>query len=412
MNRLEVQEFLRTRSFGELEEEWGVCARVSKDGHKFSLNYDMISWTPGHRPTERCRGLVLATVNGRIPNTKGKPGASFVPGETIVLAYPMDKFYNSEEHHAAKIDWSDAGLKVFDKLDGTLAILYWDSIINEWHVATRSVPEADLPIDGFANRTFRTLFEEGVLETTGLHFSAFTSTLDKFRTYCFELTSPYNRIMVEYKKPGITLLATRSNVTFQELDITFGGQVPGVPTPQTWSLTTPQQISEFVNALSPVECEGAVVMDSHFRRIKIKSMKWIVANSAKTTLGASPRNLVRYVLQGVDDDVRALLPETMQSRLDETREQIHQIFTTCDSNVKQWKELAVSRKNFAEMVNVYDGWQGPAFKLYEGKFNTTWEFVQSLLKSDKLSDTFIDGILKHVRMVGSDDQNVETSLPD
>jgi hypothetical protein len=419
MNRLAVQEFLETKSLGDLEKEWGICARVSKDGHKMSLNYDMLAWTPGHKPTEQCRGLVVALKDARfgrkIPNVNGKPDPSFVPGETFVLAYPMDKFYNSEEGHAAKIDWNDPTIRVYDKLDGTLAILYWDDILTSWCVATRSVPDADLPIDGYMDMTFTKLFHEGVLKTTKRSFADWTRALPKCYTYCFELTSPRNRIMVEYKEAGITLLAVRNNFGFREESLDFArnavSELQQVPVPKTWSLGSYEAVKEFVNSLSPIECEGAVVMDSEFRRIKIKSAKWLVANATKTTIGASPRNLVRYVLQGVDDDVRSLLPSDIQTKLDSVRSQIHHLFTQCDSNFAEWKGSSETRKHFAEMVNLHEGWQGPYFKLYEAKFKTTWEFVQSLLKSDKLSDSFIDGILKHVGIVGSD-ENIEASLPD
>ena len=46
-----------------------------------------------------------------------------------------------------EIDWSDPGLRVYEKIDGTCIILYWDADANQWHAGTRSVPEADLPIN-------------------------------------------------------------------------------------------------------------------------------------------------------------------------------------------------------------------------------------------------------------------------
>ena len=414
---LEVQKFLETRTFGELYEEWGISARVAASGHKFSLNYDMLAWTLGHKPTEQCRGLVLglelAHGGAKVPTVgHGKPDPSFCPGKTVVYAYPMDKFYNSEEGHAAKIDWHDRNLIVEDKLDGTLCILYWDAVLSQWCVATRSVPDADVPIDGVAEHTFSSFFRIGVRQSTAMGFADFTAQLFKAFTYCFELTGPLNRIMVEYKIPGITLLSVRDNHDHREQErLSMMKLIPvlaRVPVPKTWALGSYEEIKTFVNEMPPTECEGAVVMDKDFNRIKIKSMKWLVANATKTALGASPRNLVRYILQGIDDDVQTMLPEDTQAQLADMRIQIHQLFTATDANFSQWKVDATSRKHFAEMVSLHTGWQGPYFKLYEGKFKSTWEFVQSLLKSDKLSDTFIDGILKHVKVrpYASSDQEI------
>lgn len=404
---LDVQLFLETRTFGELDSEWGIAARVSNDGHKFALNYDMIRWTSGHKPSEQCRGLVLglelAHGGARIPHLKNKPLADFCPGKTVIYAYPMDKFYNSEEGHAAKIDWNGQFF-VEDKLDGTLAILYWDAVLTKWCMGTRSVPDADLPIDGWPEVTFRTLFDRAVQETTALTTKDFVSGLSPAFTYCFELTGPYNRIMVDYKKPGITLLMVRDNHTHREQSRSrmqkLMPMLGRVPLPKTWTLGSYDDIKKFVNELSPLECEGAVVMDTDFNRIKIKSMKWLVANATKTTIGVSPRNLVRYVLLGVDDDMKSMLPEDIAEKLDSVKAQIKTLFQTTDENFASWKAQASSRKHFADFVNLHEGWQGPYFRLFEGRVQSTSDFVSDLLKSDKLSDTFIDGILRHIK-VGS-----------
>lgn len=405
--KLLVQTYLETHTFQELDENWGICARASNEGHKFSLNYDQFKAKVGTLFVEQCRGLVLglelAHGGARVPHIKNKPLSNFCPGKTVIYAYPMDKFYNSEEGHAVKIDWA-AQLIVEDKLDGTLAILYWDAVLTKWCMGTRSVPDADLPLDGWPGLTFRSLFDAAVLETTGLSTKDFTSGLSPAFTYCFELTGPYNRIMVDYKKPGITLLMVRDNHDHREQDrkrmqklMPLLGRVP---LPKTWTLGSYQDIKNFVNELSPLECEGAVVMDKDFSRVKIKSMKWLVANATKTTIGASPRNLVRYVLTGVDDDMKAMLPEDIASKLDSVKAQVKQLFADTDANFVSWKSQAENRKHFAEFVNLYEGWQGPYFRLFEGRVQSTSDFVNDLLKSDKLSDTFIDGILKHIK-VGS-----------
>jgi hypothetical protein len=173
-----------------------------------------------------------------------------------------------------------------------------------------------------------------------------------------------------------------------------------VPLPKTWPLASYADVRSFVDALSPLECEGAVVMDDQFNRIKIKSMKWLVANATKTTIGASPRNLVRYVLSGVDDDMKAMLPEDVALKLDDVKAQVKRLFADTDTNFASWKAQATNRKHFAEFVNLHEGWQGPYFRLFEGRVQSTLDFVNDLLKSDKLSDTFIDGILRHIK-VGS-----------
>src|SRR5579885_1572432 len=209
-----VQEYLKTHSFGDLAREHGVYASFSKSGHKFSLNYDQIEAKESDPLAQECRGLVLALADGSvISGVMGPDGkidrSNVTPLDTVVLAYPMKRFFNHGQGSAANIDWSDPNLAVLEKLDGTLCIVYWDPFTNQWCVATRSVPEADLLMDN-GLFTFRTLFEKAVKETIGMEFNEFTKHLSPIHTYCFELTTPYNRIVVEYKKCGITLLALRN----------------------------------------------------------------------------------------------------------------------------------------------------------------------------------------------------------
>src|SRR5271166_895148 len=218
---LMVQKYLETHSFGDLVRDHGVYASFSKSGHKFSLNYDQIEAKEADPLSQECRGLVLAKLDGSsmLPSSGEKsPHPDYSPGFTQVLAFPMKRFFNYGQGSAAAIDWNDPKLTVLEKMDGTLCIVYYDPIIEQWCVATRSVPEADLLMDN-GLFTFRTLFEKALYDTTGgLPFEQFTALLDKNYTYCFELTTPYNRIVVAYPECRITLLAARKMSSLKEVD--------------------------------------------------------------------------------------------------------------------------------------------------------------------------------------------------
>ncbi len=54
-----------------------------------------------------------------------------------VISFPYTKFFNYNETCAVKIDWKSA--KVYDKLDGSLAIMYHYK--GKWYVASSSKPE-------------------------------------------------------------------------------------------------------------------------------------------------------------------------------------------------------------------------------------------------------------------------------
>ncbi len=126
MNKLLVQKFLETNTFGELEDQHGVEASFDKQSVKFSLNYNMINAKDDDKLSQQTRGLILASVSGKSFASEAKMvngRLSFkdvCPGETSVIAYGFDRFFNAGQVSAAKIDWNDPKLAVLEKKDGTL----------------------------------------------------------------------------------------------------------------------------------------------------------------------------------------------------------------------------------------------------------------------------------------------------
>ena len=122
-----VKAYLRTHTFQQLEDEHGVCARPNATGDKFSLNYDQILVKNGDPVAEQCRGMVVrphefefmdfmeAFTQRGWKNTR--------VGEVDVLAWPMNRFYNHGDAAGAQVDWSDPGLRVYEKLDGTMMVV-------------------------------------------------------------------------------------------------------------------------------------------------------------------------------------------------------------------------------------------------------------------------------------------------
>lgn len=286
-----ISDYLATRTFAQLKEEHGVSARPSVCMTKFSLNYDQILAKSGDLIAEHCRGAIIRPVM-QLPSVGWEDQ---VVGDVTVLAWPMNRFYNHGDPSAHLVDWNDPRLQVFEKLDGTCCILYWDSLKKDWCVAARAVSEADLPIRKddmqIGDMTFSGLFwlaasetikssSEDAFKLGDLDF--WRECLNERLTYVFELTSPHNRIVVKYDEPRITLLAVRSLVTGRELSIQIEARMLGVPTPQTWaSLKDPVALSAFVNSADPAKLEGAVVMDSCGNRVKVKSMAWVLSSRAK-----------------------------------------------------------------------------------------------------------------------------------
>lgn len=388
-----VQTYLETHSLNDLAREHGVYASFSKSGHKFSLNYDQIEAKEADPIAQESRGLILATDNGRVI-TKDE-----VPGKTVVLAFPMKRFFNHGQGTAAEINWHDPKLAVLEKLDGTLCIVYWDSFTNQWCVATRSVPEADLLMDN-GLFTFRSLFEKALEETTRLTWSQFVNLLDKNITYSFELTTPYNRIVVAYPNCGITLLAARKLSDFKEVDPHEVRPDATIPVVQVHTYTTIDELVNWVSSLNPMEHEGVVIRDGDFNRRKLKNAAYVAYNKVRDALGTSERNCVELILTEKDDDVVPMLPEEIVKNLHKIKMGLQVAFKRYDEHYLDAKAQADAilpgdKKTFAILVTKNkDWWHSPFFSMFEGKAANMKDFILKNRKDGSWGNSFLDKMLE------------------
>jgi len=408
-----VQEYLLTHTFGDLAREHGVYASFSQSGHKFSLNYDQIEAKESDPLAQECRGLVLAQEDG-LPvfatGTTGPDGKEVstrdltCPGKTVILAYPMRRFFNHGQGSAAQIDWSDPKLAVLEKLDGTLCIVYFDKFTNQWCVATRSVPEADLLMDN-GLFTFRTLFEKAVKDTLGFEWAEFTQYLSPMHTYCFELTTPYNRIVVDYKECRITLLSLRNMRTLEERDPAQDTISSIFPIVQAHTYTSVSELLDWVSSLNPLEHEGVVVRDGNFNRIKVKNAAYVAYNKLHDRLGSSERNLMEFILLETDDDILSALAPEIGQNMTKLKTGLQKVITSHDEwyrKVRSLMELSglSDKKSFAlsvgELNKIHGNkvWSAPFFQMFDGKASSMKDFIMKNKKEGTWGDSFIDKLLE------------------
>lgn len=405
-----VQKYLENHSFADLARDHGVYASFSKSGHKWSLNYDQIEAKESDPLAQECRGLILCRADalpilGKVSADGKTDRSNEIPGPTIVQAYPMKRFFNYGQGSAADVNWSDPNLSILEKLDGTLCIVYYDSTmgpVGEWCVATRSVPEADLLMDN-GIFTFRSLFEKAVKDTTNLEFKDFLSTLKINYTYCFELTTPYNRIVVSYPNNGITLLSARDMLTYKEVLPEKVIQNNIVPVVQAHTYTSVQELLDWVSSLNPMEHEGIVVRDSNFNRIKVKNATYVAYNKVRDTLATSERNCLEIILAEKDDDVISFLPEEIAKNLLKIKDQLQILIKRYDDSYSMFKLTADTvnpgdKKTFAllvgEAAKINKYWTAPFFQMFAGKALNMRDFIQQNRKDGTWSNSFLDKLLE------------------
>lgn len=406
-----VQEYLLNHTFKQLAEEHGVFASFSKSGHKFSLNYDMLLAKEDDLLAQQCRGLILTTGESLLDQASDAMGHSkydhICPGQTQILAYPMNRFFNYGQGVAAQINWKDPKLMIMEKLDGTLTIVYYDFVIDQWCIATRSAPDADIPLSDL-DFTFRGLFEKALYATSNLNFEQFTRDLNKRYTYCFELTSPYNQIVVKYLDCSITLLTIRDIDSCTE-ELSLPENLLGIPLVKSYSIATIDEVIAWVNSLNPMEHEGVVIKDSSFNRIKIKNADYVAYSKVRDGLSHSDRNCLSLILNEKEDDVIPHLPNEISHKIIQMKQKLQNMILSYDEIYAVIKSISDGispgdKKTFAlnvqrsliaiKNMNNKNVWSAPFYQIYDKKVHSMSEFLKINGKDGEWSNSFLDKILE------------------
>ena len=116
-----------------------------------------------------------------------------IDAEGNVIARPFPKFKNFEEHDPSEIDLSEP-YEIFEKMDGSLGILFYYDKAMSWLLATRGSFESEQAVEGM-----------NILRSKELNWNA----LNKDCTYLFEIIFPTNRIVVNYGNLSDMVLLTK-----------------------------------------------------------------------------------------------------------------------------------------------------------------------------------------------------------
>lgn len=388
---LPVQEFLATRSPADLAAEHGVYARRStRDPRVFTLNYDQIEVRDADPLSWECRGTVL------------RAAAEFADtapvGETAILARPFARFFNHGQGACAPVDFDHPDTRFYTKVDGTLCIVYHDPHDGEWHVGTRSVPDADVPLDGYG-LTFRGLFESALRDTNGQAWDDWTGALDRGFTYMFEVTAPENQVVVYYERRGLTLLGIRDTETGAEAD-PHGAWVGDVPACPHWPGTR-AELMGYILAQEPHKFEGVVVCDPQWRRCKIKHPGYLALNKTRDAVLRSPRALASLVLLGRDQESKPFIPTHLHPKLDALRAGYDAFLRFTDAEYARLH--STDRKTFALAIQAEGGWMQGHMQRWSGKATSAADVVAKSQRNGEWPDAFLDFVCEQAERHGPAD---------
>ena len=216
-----------------------------------------------------------------------------------VVCHPFDKFFNYNDERAHAIDWSTAAIQ--EKVDGSIMKLYWYD--GDWQVATNGTIDAmntDLPCPApGGTATFGDLFYEAMLKYPELSLN----DLDTQYTYIFEITSPYNRVVVPHTEIGLTLIGVRNSDTGEETMVDIG-----VPRPKSYKFSSFDEMLAASQAL-PFDDEGYVVVDGNWSRVKVKSPAYLHVHHLADNGNVSRNRIFELVRTGESVEFLNYYPE-------------------------------------------------------------------------------------------------------
>ncbi len=289
-------------------------------------------WT---EETMMCRGLIM-------------------DGNGNIVARPFKKFFNLEEHADLPVE----PFRVYEKLDGSLGILYW--IGDTPYLATRGSFVSDQAIRGTQ-----------ILNKYSMYFDE----LNKNYTYLFEIIYPENRIVVDYEgREDIILLAVIDTATGEDLDL--HECCSGFPFVSTLDgITDLSKIKE----REEKNKEGFVIRFESGLRVKIKFDEYVRLHRLIT--GINARHIWENLKEGKGiEELIDKVPDEFYQWVKKTATKLQEEYSVIELNCSHIAKLAQSfdtRKEQAEFILRYKN-TGVIFQMLDGKdySQAIWKIIK------------------------------------
>jgi len=342
---MQVQTFLRSGgSLADLASRFAIKASRSQVNPSLVLlKYNQIDSPMAEPIVQECRGLILDEADN-----------------WRVVSQSFCKFFNAEEGHAAKIDWSTATVQ--EKLDGSLCVLY--HYADRWQVQTSGHPDAAGQVGGesftFAELFWQTFKDHGWILPT-----------DKDLCVSFELMSKWNRIVVMHAEPKLRMIGIRNRVTGRELPLSALAHM--YEPVRAFPLQSLSDVVATFRVMEPLKQEGYVIVDANFQRIKVKHPGYVAIHHLKD--GCSRRRLVEIVQAGEVGEFLSYFPE-WEKEFTQIQDGIHTLAIALETEYERIKD-APTQKDFA-LDAVKTKCSAALFMLRAGKVATIREYINKM----------------------------------
>ncbi len=243
----------------------------------FVLNYCQIGSPKTHAYTKECRSLVVEYMNEEHCFR--------------VVSRSFDRFFNlNEVEHTCDI----SSCVAYEKIDGSLiGVFYYKG---EWLYRTKSM----IMPEGYINDSDLTWKE--LIEST-INFS-YQDLLLRGCTYIFEVVSPENRVVTQYKERGSYLLGIRENATGDYKQV---GSLP-FKEPKHFKFSDEKDVRDFVESLTDLK-EGVVIYDNGVPVLKVKSSAYLVAHRLRGETVINGKRIMDLIFMNEQHEFLSIFPE-------------------------------------------------------------------------------------------------------
>ncbi|MBS7254653.1 RNA ligase [Flavobacterium branchiicola] len=243
-------------------------------------------------------------------------------GNNNVIARPFPKFFNLGEMENQVLP--DATFEVFDKMDGSLGILYWLNDVP--FIASRGSFSSDQSDKG------NEMLHEKYKDSWAL--------LDKSKTYLFEIIYPENRIVLDYG-------ATEELVLLAIVDTLSGEEFPlediGFPIVQKFDGV---KDIKTLSALNQNNKEGFVIKYANNFRVKIKFEEYLRLHRIITQV--SNLNIWEYLKTNQSfEEILECVPDEFFSWVKQTKTDLENDYKAIEDQCKLNFKVLETRKETA-----------------------------------------------------------------
>jgi hypothetical protein len=342
------------------------CHTSTKYPHLVLLKYNQITSDFFNPIVKECRGIIL-----------------HITEETVIpVCIPFFKFGNYGEGYADKIDWDTA--RVQEKIDGSILKIWYYFETHQWMLSTNGTIDASDAKSPFVINgvnTFADIFSNATHKTP--HEFAEYYHLDQNKTYMFEITGPYNKIVIQYPL-DIYQIGVRHNQTYIEEQC-----VLPIKKPKEFKFSSLEETIEFSKTLSSQE-EGFVVVDDRWNRVKIKGVAYVQLHHLRGEV-VTPKRMLSLVLANEGGEFLNYFPEftgffeEIQDKFHKYMQQLIQQLDDMDIVKTQVRDGTKTRKDYADLANKTIN-KALMFDLFSDKFEKSHikEYIKAKYPPEKI----------------------------